>query len=301
MLVRRVRAALAAAGGARRALLAPPPPPPLCAPRRMAEAAEAAPADAAPSRAMRIYTKTGDAGTSSLYNGARRPKEAAHFAALGDVDELSGHLGLAREHLRVLGLAAAAAAAADASAASAAEAAAEAAATAAAAAAAELGAQLAETQSRLLDVGSAIATPEGSSRPDQLARARFASAPCTAALERWIDALDARLPPLRNFILPSGGLAASQLHVARSVCRRAERAAFALVRERELDAGVAVYLNRLSDYLFMAARAASRAAGGEETVYKKAADEGAGAAGAAAAPEAPAQTQAQAQADAGSV
>ena len=76
----------------------------------------------------------------------------------------------------------------------------------------------------------------------------------TAELEQWIDALDAELPPLRNFILPGGGLAAASLHVARSVCRRAERSIVPLVLDGECEDAASIYLNRLSDYLFVAAR-----------------------------------------------
>ena len=120
-------------------------------------------------RRVRVYTRTGDKGSSSLYNGERRPKDDACFAALGDVDELNACLGLARVYCAALG--------------------------------APLDAQLTEIQSRLLDVGSAIATPPATSTAVQLDRAAF-PAHCTADLERWIDAMDDELPPLRNFILP---------------------------------------------------------------------------------------------------
>lgn len=215
----------------------------------------------------KVYTKTGDAGSSSLYNGERRAKDDAFFSALGDVDELNASVGLAREHCAASGVG--------------------------------IEAQLVEIQSRLLDAGSAIATPTLTSSPEQLARAAFPSG-IVAALESWIDEFDAELPPLKNFILPvrgrhwareravtlylltlfssttytlthaqSGGLASSQLHVSRTICRRAERFAVTLVRDGQLDASVAVFLNRLSDYLFMAARVAAKRSGKEEVVYKK--------------------------------
>jgi cob(I)alamin adenosyltransferase len=196
------------------------------------------------SRNYRIYTKTGDKGTSSLYNGQRRSKGDVFFEALGDVDELNGFIGLCRESLRSLSLSTSSEVN-------------------------TLEAQLAEIQSRLLDVGSAIATPISSSTPEQLLRAKFDAAPNTSQLEGWIDEFDTALPPLRNFILPSGGLPSSQLHVARSVCRRAERRAFELVSAGDLDESTAIYLNRLSDYLFMAARMACKLTNGVETVYKK--------------------------------
>ena len=185
----------------------------------------------------KVYTKTGDAGTTSLYNGARLPKDDAFFGALGDVDELNACIGLAREHCAALGVG--------------------------------LEEQLAEVQSRLLDAGSAIATPASTSRAEQLARAAFRS-DITGRLEGWIDAMEEALPPLKNFILPSGGLASAHLHVARTVCRRAERQATALSRGGELPLEVPVFLNRLSDYLFVAARFACLKCGGREEVYKKA-------------------------------
>jgi len=194
-------------------------------------------------RNYRIYTKTGDKGTSSLYNGQRRSKGDLFFEALGDVDELNGFIGLCREYLKTS--------------------------LHGTPEKNTLEAQLEEIQSRLLDVGSAIATPKSSSSPEQLARAQFAAGPNTSQLEGWIDEFDTALPPLRNFILPSGGLASSQLHVARSVCRRAERRAFELVNAGDLDESTAIYLNRLSDYLFMAARMACKLTNGTETVYKK--------------------------------
>jgi cob(I)alamin adenosyltransferase len=116
---------------------------------------------------------------------------------------------------------------------------------------------LTEIQSRLLDLGSAIATPLSSGNDSKVARAAFPQA-SVAQLEAWLDALDARLPALRNFILPGGGLAAASLHAARAVARRAERAVVPLVRAKQADAVVVVYLNRLSDYLFVAARTAVR-------------------------------------------
>ena len=117
----------------------------------------------------KVYTKTGDEGTSSLYNGTRRPKTDDFFSALGDVDELNASIGLAREYCRVGSVG--------------------------------IEAQLVEIQSRLLDAGSAIATPQGSSSAEQLARAAFPP-DSTPKLENWVDEFDAELPPLKNFILP---------------------------------------------------------------------------------------------------
>lgn len=192
-------------------------------------------------RRLRIYTKTGDKGTSSLYNGKRATKAAAVFDALGDTDELNASIGLALEHCAV---------------------------QAGDPADAEwltLISRLSEVQSRLLDAGSAIATPLDESTPEQLARAAFPEAP-VSDLENWIDEMEESLPPLRNFILPvcafasghpckyceracvcvwaqSGGLASASLHVARTVCRRAERSVVSLA-EGTVPPVVGRFMNR---------------------------------------------------------
>jgi ATP:cob(I)alamin adenosyltransferase len=122
-------------------------------------------------RHIKVYTRTGDKGKSSLYNGKRREKSDAIFSALGDTDELNAHLGVAREFCTtdVVGEA--------------------------------LPARLVEIQSRLLDIGSVIATPLNSSTEEQLGRVQFDDAHVDA-LESWIDEMDAELPALRNFVLP---------------------------------------------------------------------------------------------------
>lgn len=122
----------------------------------------------APTR-YKVYTKTGDGGTSSLFNGLRKPKDDDFFSALGDVDELNACVGLSREHCLASGVG--------------------------------IEGQLVEIQCRLLDVGSAIATPKLSSSQAQLERVKFNDT-ITASLETWIDAMDEELPPLKNFILP---------------------------------------------------------------------------------------------------
>ena len=186
---------------------------------------------------MKVYTKTGDKGSSSLYSGERREKDDIIFAALGDVDELNSVVGVAREYAAELDP--------------------------------ELGSQLETIQSRLLDIGSAVATPIPSSNEKKLQRVAF-NASATDDLEKWIDAYTEMLPALTQFILPSGGPAASFLHMSRSICRRAERSVVPLARDGSTDQSVAVYLNRLSDYLFTAARHAAQKAGKPEVVYKKA-------------------------------
>lgn len=197
-------------------------------------------------RSFKIYTKTGDKGESSLYNGQRKPKTDPVFAALGDVDELNACIGLAAA--QVSGPAAARSAGAN--------------------GAGGLPEQLAEIQSRLLDVGSAVATPRDASSDRKVSKTQF-DENAVASLERWIDSMDAELPPLTQFILPGGGEASARLHVARAVCRRAERAVVDLGTEH-VPQDVRIYLNRLSDYLFTAARKAALDAGAVETTYKKA-------------------------------
>lgn len=185
---------------------------------------------------MKIYTKTGDTGVSSLYNGQRLPKDSPFFEALGDVDELNSTIGAAREFCP--------------------------------ASASYTAEQLEFIQSRLLDVGSVVATPLSGSSEAQLARVRF-DASHTPKLEGWIDAMTSELPPLKNFILPSGGHAAALLHMARAICRRAERHVVPLVRDSQADNEVQIFLNRLSDYLFTAARYLAMKEGKAEVIWRK--------------------------------
>lgn len=127
-------------------------------------------------------------------------------------------------------------------------------------------AQLESIQNSLFDLGAAVATPLDSSSERRVAKTAF-DADKTAELERWIDGHTARLPPLKQFILPGGGHAGATLHLARSVCRRAERAVVPLVRDGVTDPAVGIFLNRLSDYLFTAARMAAQAAGTKDRLY----------------------------------
>jgi cob(I)alamin adenosyltransferase len=190
---------------------------------------------------VKIYTKTGDGGKSSLFNGERRPKSDPIFDALGNVDELNAQLGLCFEHA-VLSQHH------------------------------ELSTTLTTIQSTLLDLGSHIATPKTSEASDEkrLERAKFNATSLLSMLETQIDAMDSELPPLRNFILPSGGLTSAHLHVARAVCRRAERSIVPLLEQGDVDEDAFKYINRLSDYFFQAARYAAFKEGKQETPYKKA-------------------------------
>eukprot|EP01088_Endostelium_zonatum_P007492 TRINITY_DN1977_c0_g1_i1.p1 TRINITY_DN1977_c0_g1~~TRINITY_DN1977_c0_g1_i1.p1 ORF type:complete len:147 (-),score=31.24 TRINITY_DN1977_c0_g1_i1:294-734(-) len=128
--------------------------------------------------------------------------------------------------------------------------------------------KLEKIQSLLLDVGSCVATPPSTASERKLERTSF-NEDYVKQLEQWIDEIDKQLPPLKNFILPSGGLSSSSLHVARSVCRRAERSVVPLVRSGDVPDSVGRFLNRLSDFFFVAARFAAQKDGKEEVIYKK--------------------------------
>lgn len=168
---------------------------------------------------MKIYTRTGDLGQTSLFGGARVAKNDARIEAYGTVDELSSFLGVARAS----GLPA------------------------------EVDAVLEGVQRDLFDVGAHLASP-GTSRFAGVDAQRITD------LEREIDAMERELAPLVNFILPGGSLPAAQLHVARTVCRRAERRVVALHDQSPPTLAAVAFLNRLSDYLFVAARFANRRA-----------------------------------------
>lgn len=174
---------------------------------------------------MRIYTRSGDDGTTGLFGGERVAKDGARLDAYGTVDELNAACGLARAHLGESD--------------------------------GELDARLRHVQEDLFLLGAELATPDDAAK----SRARTVAAADIERLEREIDSWEAALEPLTSFILPAGSPAAAALHVARTVCRRAERTVVSLGRQTELRPEVTRYLNRLSDHLFVAARAASLAAG----------------------------------------
>jgi cob(I)alamin adenosyltransferase len=184
---------------------------------------------------MKIYTKTGDEGETGLFGGPRVRKDDVRIEAYGTVDELNSALGLARcEPLP-----------------------------------SDIDQCLLRVQSELFSVGAELATPDPAKHGTALVGDRQ-----IAALEAAIDALDANLPPLKNFILPGGTRGAALLHVARGICRRAERRVVTLANQ----AGTAVsprvtrYLNRLGDYLFVAARAVTKAVSIPEIPWEKAPD-----------------------------
>jgi cob(I)alamin adenosyltransferase len=181
-------------------------------------------------RLTRIYTRTGDDGTTALGLGARVPKDALRVDCYGTVDELNSLLGLAL----------------------------------AAPAPAELEAELRRIQNDLFHLGADLCVTEEQKAAKPLPRIEERH---VRALEERIDAWNEELPPLANFILPGGSPAAAALHVARTVCRRAERLLVALARQEPVGAWTVPYLNRLSDLLFVQARTANRLAGVEEPYW----------------------------------
>ncbi len=180
----------------------------------------------------RVYTRQGDRGETALAGGQRVPKDGPRIAAYGDVDELNAFLGAAR--------------------------------VTAAEATPELARILLRVQHELFNLGSILATLPQDVHPRQ---ARITEADVTR-LESEMDRLNEGLPPLRSFVLPGGSRLESDLHLCRTVCRRAERSCVALSRVEEVPAEAIRYLNRLSDALFVWSRWAAHATGAAETLWE---------------------------------
>jgi cob(I)alamin adenosyltransferase len=172
----------------------------------------------------RIYTRTGDAGTTALGNGQRRQKNDRRVAAYGTVDETNAVIGLAR-------LATSSLLGQD----------------------AKIDAMLARIQNDLFDLGADLCMPEATQPEAELEPLRIVPSQ-VERLEHEIDELNAELEPLRSFVLPGGSGAAAALHQARTVCRRAERCMVELAAEEPVGGAALKYINRLSDFLFVAAR-----------------------------------------------
>ena len=188
-------------------------------------------------RLNRIYTKAGDGGDTRLVGGQKVRKDALRIEAYGTIDEVSACLGLARTAL----MSPAAPDGADA-----------------------LAAVLARIQNELFNLGSDLATLPADRHPQQpLVEARHVT-----ALERDIDAWNESLPELRSFVLPGGGIVAAYLHLARTVCRRAERLIVRLRDAEPIGEHVLPYVNRLSDALFVMSRHASRIYGEPEPLWE---------------------------------
>jgi cob(I)alamin adenosyltransferase len=187
---------------------------------------------------MKIYTRTGDDGSTGLFGGGRIRKSDQRIECCGTIDELNAAIGLA-------------------------------------AAAVEMGAGalegeqmpewLREIQHELFNIGSHLATPEGPSS----AKLPPLDEAMVGRLEMQIDVAEEQLAPLRQFILPAGGEAACRLHLARTICRRAERRIVGFAMDRPVPRLIVTYLNRLSDWLFVMARLANQRAGVEDVPWKK--------------------------------
>ncbi len=176
-------------------------------------------------RLSKIYTRTGDDGSTGLGDGQRMPKDSPRIEVIGDVDELNSAMGLVlahdlREPIREC---------------------------------------LSEVQHKLFDLGGELSLPGY----------QAISADDVTTLERKLEGLNANLPPLKEFILPGGGPASAACHLARAVCRRAERHLVALARNENVDPHAQAYLNRLSDLLFVIGRILARDEGGLEVLWRR--------------------------------
>ena len=179
---------------------------------------------------MKIYTRTGDTGETALFGGGRVPKDHRRVEAYGEVDEANATLGLAIAALEASDIA-------------------------------WMAARLRVVQEDLFAIGAHLATPtalDGGAAASHLPALPNAR---PAEMEAWMDEADLRLEPLKSFVLPGGSEAAARLHVARTVCRRADRRVTSLAASEPVDGEIGVYLNRLSDLLFTYARLANLEAG----------------------------------------
>ena len=170
----------------------------------------------------RIYTRTGDGGETALSDGSRVGKDSARVATYGTVDEVNATVGLAKLHAE-----------------------------------GEMAAALARIQNDLFDLGADLCTPDRQLDATREYPALRVIEGQVTRLEREIDAMNARLSPLRSFILPGGSVLAAQLHLCRTVCRRAERLVVELATVEDVNPDAVRYLNRLSDWFFVAGRIAN--------------------------------------------
>jgi cob(I)alamin adenosyltransferase len=181
----------------------------------------------------KIYTRTGDDGTTGLVGGSRVKKASLRVQAYGDIDELNSHIGLCVTLCETKDLA-------------------------------PLKEKLLLIQNELFDIGSELACPAGSATP---------SIPTTTPaqvnrLEKWIDELNTDLPSLQSFVLPGGSVPNAYMHISRCVCRRAERSILSLQESEAINEHLRHYVNRLSDLLFVMSRAAASLTGAQESLWK---------------------------------
>ncbi|MCP3104039.1 cob(I)yrinic acid a,c-diamide adenosyltransferase [Myxococcus sp. K15C18031901] len=179
---------------------------------------------------MKIYTKSGDAGETGLFGGGRVAKDDERVDAYGEVDELNATLGMARAFSLPQ----------------------------------ELDAMLQRLQDQLFTVGAVMATPTGTKASSYIPELKAAWA---EDMEHAMDRFDTELSKMTHFILPGGTQGAAALHLARTVCRRAERRAIPLLRDGKIPQDVVVFLNRLSDLLFVMARVANHRAGVQDVKW----------------------------------
>jgi len=196
-------------------------------------------------RIDRVYTRTGDGGETGLAGGMRVSKDSPRIEAFGTVDELNSWLGVVAEEIRGL------------------------APPVLEAALAELADPLARVQQQLFNLGAFLATPPVKLQAGMPGVGDSEIRDLEGEMDRWNE----RLPALKSFVLPGGGKLGAFLHVARAVCRRAERETIRLHREEPLAAPAVPYLNRLSDWLFVAARLAAKLQGVPEVLWKPSAPE----------------------------
>lgn len=186
----------------------------------------------------RIYTRSGDKGETSLFTGQRVLKNDPFMQALGSVDECNSAIGFSLSLLPDDPQYN------------------------------QLKEQLIIIQHALFDLGAAIATPRTRAEQDKINKTRFDEEEIEL-LEKWIDEMDAELPKLKTFILPGGHPGGASLHLARSMCRRAEREVIPLNHHEDVSDKITCYLNRLSDYLFMASRWLNHLAKMPETPWEQ--------------------------------
>ena len=190
-------------------------------------------------RLTKIYTKIGDRGTTMLANGETVQKDDLRIESYGEVDELNSHLGLLKDFIKIY---------------------------IPADEAENLLSQISRIQNELFDIGGELATP---SDVLNLEKQQVITEASINRLESEIDQINSKLQPLENFVIPGGHICNSQAHIARTVCRRAERNLVKYLREKKSRPIIQIYINRLSDLLFVMSRELSRLSQSPETLWRQ--------------------------------